>query len=84
MNNPREDDVVMIFAIERYSYRPRQRALIHVEQVFDENVLTLRGEIAPVEYKISRHRKAAAASRKWPKSARITAKGCNTLFSSAR
>lgn len=38
-----EDDVVMVSAIEHYSYCPRQCALIHVEQVFDENVFTLRG-----------------------------------------
>lgn len=33
----------MISALQHYSYCPRQCALIHVEQVFDENVYTLRG-----------------------------------------
>lgn len=33
----------MISALEHYSYCPRQCALIHVEQVFDENLYTLRG-----------------------------------------
>ena len=32
-----EDDLVMISALEHYSYCPRQCALIHVEQTFDEN-----------------------------------------------
>jgi CRISPR-associated exonuclease Cas4 len=41
-----EDDVVMISAIEHYSYCPRQCALIHVEQIYDENVFTLRGSRA--------------------------------------
>src|SRR5579871_6174065 len=36
----------MISAIEHYSYCPRQCALIHVEQVYDENVFTLRGSMA--------------------------------------
>lgn len=38
-----EMEVVMISALEHYSYCPRQCALIHVEQVFDENLYTLRG-----------------------------------------
>lgn len=42
------DDVVEvpISAIEHYSYCPRQCALIHVEQTFDENLFTLRGRHA--------------------------------------
>src|SRR5215210_6876160 len=38
-----EVELVMISALEHYSYCPRQCALIHVEQVFDENLYTLRG-----------------------------------------
>lgn len=38
-----EDDLVMISALEHYSYCPRQCALIHQEQTFDENLYTLRG-----------------------------------------
>jgi CRISPR-associated exonuclease Cas4 len=34
---------VMISALEHYAYCPRQCALIHLEQTFDENVYTLRG-----------------------------------------
>lgn len=37
---------VMISALEHYSYCPRQCALIHVEQTFDENIYTLKGDIA--------------------------------------
>ena len=38
-----EDDTVMVSALEHYSYCPRQCALIHREQTFDENIYTLRG-----------------------------------------
>lgn len=41
-----DDEIVMVSAIEHYSYCPRQCALIHVERVFDENVFTLRGSLA--------------------------------------
>lgn len=37
---------MMISALQHYSYCPRQCALIHVEQVFDENLYTLRGNRA--------------------------------------
>jgi CRISPR-associated exonuclease Cas4 len=37
---------VAVSAIEHYSYCPRQCALIHVEQTFDENLFTLRGQLA--------------------------------------
>lgn len=37
---------VPISALEHYSYCPRQCALIHVEQTFDENVYTIRGQLA--------------------------------------
>ena len=40
------DIEVPISAIEHYSYCPRQCALIHVEQTFDENLYTIRGAIA--------------------------------------
>jgi CRISPR-associated exonuclease Cas4 len=42
----REEEIVMVSAIEHYSYCPRQCALIHVEQIFQENVFTLRGRRA--------------------------------------
>ncbi len=38
-----EAEVVMVSALEHYSYCPRQCALIHIEQVFDENLYTMRG-----------------------------------------
>ena len=42
-----ESDIdVLISAIEHYSYCPRQCALIHVEQIYDENVYTVRGALA--------------------------------------
>jgi CRISPR-associated exonuclease Cas4 len=43
-----DDDLVLvpISAIEHYSYCPRQCALIHVEQTYDENLYTMRGKHA--------------------------------------
>lgn len=38
-----DDNPIMISALEHWSYCPRQCALIHVEQTFDENLYTLRG-----------------------------------------
>jgi CRISPR-associated exonuclease Cas4 len=40
-----ESDLVMISALEHYSYCPRQCALIHLEQTFDENIYTLQGHM---------------------------------------
>lgn len=37
---------VPISALEHYSYCPRQCALIHVEQTFDDNVFTVRGDLS--------------------------------------
>lgn len=37
------DDPIMISALEHWSYCPRQCALIHLDQTFDENLYTLRG-----------------------------------------
>ncbi len=37
---------IPISALEHYSYCPRQCALIHIEQTFDENLFTLRGHMA--------------------------------------
>lgn len=37
------DDPIMISALQHYSYCPRQCALIHMEQTFQENMHTLRG-----------------------------------------
>ncbi|HEY8355411.1 MAG TPA: CRISPR-associated protein Cas4 [Methylophilaceae bacterium] len=37
------DDPLMISALQHWSYCPRQCALIHMEQAYDENVHTMRG-----------------------------------------
>ena len=37
---------IMLSALQHYSYCPRQCALIHQEQVFEENEFTLRGQRA--------------------------------------
>lgn len=39
-------ELVPISALEHFSYCPRQCGLIHLEQIFDENVFTLRGHRA--------------------------------------
>jgi len=38
------EDYVLISALQHYAYCPRQCALIHVEQTFEENLYTLRGQ----------------------------------------
>lgn len=38
-----DEEQVMISALEHYAYCPRQCALIHIEQTFDENIYTVRG-----------------------------------------
>ncbi len=38
-----EAEIVPISALEHYAYCPRQCALIHIEQVYEDNVYTLRG-----------------------------------------
>ena len=38
----------MISALEHWAYCPRQCGLIHVEQVYEENVFTLRGLLSDI------------------------------------
>ena len=38
-----QDDPVLLSALEHYGYCPRQCALIHREQTYDENIFTLQG-----------------------------------------
>ena len=40
-----DETIVPLSAIEHFSYCPRQCALIHVEQTFDENLYTIRGRL---------------------------------------
>jgi len=37
------DDAIPLSALQHWAYCPRQCALIHIEQVFDDNLHTLRG-----------------------------------------
>lgn len=41
-----DDELIPVSAIEHHAYCPRQCALIHVDQTFDENVFTVRGSQA--------------------------------------
>jgi CRISPR-associated exonuclease Cas4 len=43
MENWSDDEIVTVSAIQHYSYCPRQCALIHLEQIFEENLYTMRG-----------------------------------------
>lgn len=40
-----ENDFILISALQHYVYCPRQCALIHVEDVWNENLFTVRGNI---------------------------------------
>jgi CRISPR-associated exonuclease Cas4 len=40
-----EDDFIMISALQHYIYCPRQCGLIHVDDVWNENLFTVRGNI---------------------------------------
>jgi len=40
-----DSELIMISALEHYSYCPRQCALIHIEQTFEENIYTVQGHI---------------------------------------
>jgi CRISPR-associated exonuclease Cas4 len=40
-----DSELIMISALEHWSYCPRQCALIHQEQTFDENLYTLQGHL---------------------------------------
>lgn len=42
----RDEDLILISALEHWSYCARQCALIHLEQTYDENIFTLRGNRA--------------------------------------
>jgi CRISPR-associated exonuclease Cas4 len=44
--NAEADDPIMLSALQHWSYCPRQCALIHLEQAFDENIHTMRGNAA--------------------------------------
>src|SRR3990172_2349159 len=39
------DDLIMLSALQHYVFCPRQCALIHIEQLWSENVLTAEGRI---------------------------------------
>ncbi|HAR64189.1 MAG: CRISPR-associated protein Cas4 [Candidatus Margulisiibacteriota bacterium] len=40
-----EDSTVMLSALQHYQFCPRQCALIHVEQIWEENYLTAQGRV---------------------------------------
>jgi CRISPR-associated exonuclease Cas4 len=52
-----EDDWVPLSALQHYVYCPRQCALIHLDQVFDDNVHTARGHAV---HEIVDHRESEA------------------------
>ena len=40
-----EDDMLMLSGIQHFAFCPRQWALIHIEQQWSENLLTIEGQI---------------------------------------
>ena len=40
-----EEDLIQLSSLQHFSYCPRQCALIHVEQVWSENIFTAEGRI---------------------------------------
>jgi len=58
-----DDELVLVSALEHWSYCPRQCGLIHLECVFDENVFTLRGRAA--------HQKVDEPNTRWENGVRI-------------
>lgn len=40
-----DEDLIMISALQHYVFCPRQCALIHIEQQWEENVYTIQGEL---------------------------------------
>ncbi len=63
-----EELLIPISALQHYVYCPRQCALIHLEQVFDENVYTLRGRAVHehVDESISRTEEGVRIERALP------------------
>ena len=39
------DDFIMLSALQHYAYCPRQCALIHIEQIWNENLFTAEGRL---------------------------------------
>ena len=65
-----DDDLIMISALEHYSYCPRQYALIHQEQTYDENLYTLRGravhkQVDEPEYEVAHSVRVERALSLW-------------------
>jgi CRISPR-associated exonuclease Cas4 len=58
-----EAEIVPISALEHYAYCPRQCALIHIEQVYEENVYTLRG--------VALHERVDQAASAWDEGLRL-------------
>ncbi len=45
-DNSKQQNPIMLSALQHYSYCPRQCALIHQEQTFTDNVFTVKGNLA--------------------------------------
>lgn len=48
-------DYVLISALQHYAFCPRQCALIHIEQVWEENLYTLRGQRVHEKVNVPEH-----------------------------
>jgi CRISPR-associated exonuclease Cas4 len=56
-------ELIQISALEHWAYCPRQCALIHIEQTFDENIYTLRGRME--------HERAHEETAEWQDEVRV-------------
>ena len=51
-----EDDMLMLSGIQHFRFCPRQWALIHIEQQWGDNRLTIEGQIPPKQVDDPRYR----------------------------
>lgn len=80
-----DDQLIAISALQHYEYCPRQCALIHVEQVWDENIYTLRGgrahervDTPMTEWRDGEHREFALPI--WSERLGLTGRGDVVVF----
>lgn len=74
-----DDDPIMISALEHWSYCPRQCGLIHVDQTYEENLYTMRGQavhkiVDEVETEVQQGVRIERALPLWSKSLGLVGK----------
>lgn len=69
-----DDEALPISALQHWAYCPRQCGLIHLEQAFDDNLHTLRGDA--VHALVDRPGSSCAAGCAWNARCHCSATGC--------